>query len=136
MLCCIHTLNEPKSNTTVSSWVLITSPAFKKSGTTNPCDATACADLQILSNKNYEEIQQFSVFPNPSSGDFTITSKQRIKNVTIYSMDGRVITTMYCHTNDFKLDISRSELNYFSGVVLIKLELQNGQISTGYQILN
>ncbi|MEY3412623.1 MAG: hypothetical protein RIQ70_1311, partial [Bacteroidota bacterium] len=74
--------------------------------------------------------------PNPSSADFTITNKQLIKVVSLYSADGRKllqVNSVSTLGNEFL--VRKSDLNNYSGVILVKVECLNGQILTGRQII-
>jgi hypothetical protein len=105
-------------------------------GLANPCTATACEDLQVLAVRDVKKYQIVTTFPNPSSADFTITNKQLIKVVSLYSADGRKllqVNSVSTLGNEFL--VRKSDLNNYSGVILVKVECLNGQILTGRQII-
>lgn len=105
-------------------------------GLANPCTATACEDLQVLAVSNIHKHQIVTSSPNPTSHNFTITTKQQIKAVSLYTSDGRQLLQ---NNSDLSLGnefyVSRTDLNNYSGVILIKVECLNGQILTGRQIV-
>jgi len=79
---------------------------------------------------------QYDRLLHPTSADFTITTKQPIKYVTLYSADGRKLLEVKSNStlgNEFP--VNRVDLNNFIGIILIKVECLNGQVLTGRQIL-
>jgi hypothetical protein len=127
-------LNTPKQNIPVTIWEDINN--YKSMGLANPCTATACEDLQVLAVRDVKKYQIVTTFPNPSSADFTITNKQLIKVVSLYSADGRKllqVNSVSTLGNEFL--VRKSDLNNYSGVILVKVECLNGQILTGRQII-
>ena len=127
-------LNIPNQNIPVTIWENINK--FKSPGTANPCTATACEDLQVLAVRNIDKYQIVTSFPNPTFQDFTITTKQLIKVVSLYSTDGRqLLQVNSISTLGNEFHVSRTDLNSYSGVILIKVECLNGQILTSRQII-
>jgi Secretion system C-terminal sorting domain len=61
-----------------------------------------------------------SVFPNPSNGSFTITSKSALEAVTIYSQTGALIKTIDVKDAKEKFEIAVD--NLATGVYLIELK--------------
>lgn len=127
-------LNNPNQNIPLTIWENINN--FKSIGTANPCTATACEDLQVLAVSNIDKHQIVTLSPNPTSHNFTITTKQQIKAVSLYTADGRQLLQINSDlTLGNEFHVSRTDLNNYSGVILIKVECLNGQILTGRQIV-
>jgi hypothetical protein len=127
-------LNNPNQNIPLTIWENINN--FKSIGTANPCTATACEDLQVLAVSNIDNHQIVTSSPNPTSYNFTITTKQQIKVVSLYTADGRQLLQINSDlTLGNEFHVSRTDINSYSGVILIKVECLNGQILTGRQII-
>lgn len=135
----IGNTDEPKASISQTSWEHLSgglSPIKNAVGTANTCAATTCEDLQVLAVSKIDINQIVTSFPNPTSADFTITTKQPIKHVTLYSADGRKLLEVKSNStlgNEFP--VNRVDLNNFIGIILIKVECLNGQVLTGRQIL-
>jgi hypothetical protein len=56
------------------------------------------------------------VYPNPTNDNFRIESVVEIENVSIYSLDGKLMKTIP-YSNGEKIDIS----NYNAGIYLVKV---------------
>lgn len=69
------------------------------------------------------------IYPNPTKGDLNIritTNDSKIDGqVTIYNMNGQVITTKTIKENQFQLDL----YNQLSGLYIMKIDI-NGEVST------
>lgn len=61
----------------------------------------------------------FSVYPNPTSGNVTIEADLEIENITIYNQLGQLIATQ----KDSKIDLS----NATPGMYIVKIKFVNGQ---------
>lgn len=61
----------------------------------------------------------FSVYPNPTSGNVTIQADLEIENITIYNQLGQLITNQ----KDSKIDLS----NATPGMYIVKIKFVNGQ---------
>jgi hypothetical protein len=135
----IGNTDEPKASISQTSWEHLSgglTPIKNAVGTANTCAATTCEDLQVLAVSKIDINQIVTSFPNPTSADFTITTKQPIKYVTLYSADGRKLLEVKSNStlgNEFP--VNRVDLNNFIGIILIKVECLNGQVLTGRQIL-
>jgi hypothetical protein len=127
-------LNTPNQNIPVTIWEDINN--YKSLGLANPCTPTACEDLQVLAVRNVVKNQIITSFPNPTSQDFTIIIKQPITDVSLFSLDGRKLLQVNSVSNlGNEFHVSKTDLNNYSGVILIKVECLNGQILTGRQII-
>lgn len=65
-------------------------------------------------------LETASVYPNPSNGEFFITTKTGLNKVSIYSLTGTFIKTIQSSDNSNNMKIVLKNLQ--SGVYLIKLE--------------
>ncbi|QNK77474.1 T9SS type A sorting domain-containing protein [Winogradskyella sp. PAMC22761] len=86
-------------------------------------DATASYsdDCAALSIDDFY-LNSISLHPNPTSSILNIEMTQNIKQVSVYSMLGKEVLK----TQNKKLDVSR----LLNGVFLIKIEDENGKVST------
>lgn len=135
----IGNTDEPKASISQTSWEHLSgglTPIKNAVGTANTCAATTCQDLQVLAVSKTDMNQIVTSFPNPTSTDFTITTRQPIKYVSLHSADGRKLLEVKSNStlgNEFS--VNRVDLNNFKGIILIKVECLNGQILTGRQLL-
>lgn len=131
----IGTIDRPAQSLSQISWV--PRSVFEQSTfTANPCAATVCEDLMVLSTKDIHTNSSVTIYPNPSIGDFTITTKQKIKRITLFSLDGRVLIEIPSDpSTGNSVLVKRSNLGNISGVILVRVE-QNGQILNHLQVLN
>jgi len=67
--------------------------------------------------------QETSVFPNPSSGYFEISSNQIIKKVRIYTLNGILLFNYHVNNKRAQLKINQS------GIYIIKIENNEGEIN-------
>ncbi|MDQ0595055.1 hypothetical protein QFZ37_003424 [Chryseobacterium ginsenosidimutans] len=78
-------------------------------------------DETILAANDVETISQnIRIYPNPVKDFLTISSKKRIKSVSVYSADGRlIINNMTINNQEAKIDLSGLETgNYFATATL------------------
>lgn len=61
-----------------------------------------------------------SVYPNPSNGTFTISSKTNLTEINVYSQTGALVKTIKVEDSSEKADVSINGLQ--SGVYLIELK--------------
>ena len=68
-----------------------------------------------------EKSPQFHLFPNPNKGQFTIQSNEIIKQVTVYSLDGKQMAGIEVNNNKKLIDLD----SLSTGVYLISIEFDN-----------
>ena len=78
--------------------------------------------IQQLSTKDFAIDTSVAVSPNPSSGMFTINSKNIITSVSIYDIQCRIIETILGNANILNLNItSRS-----AGIYFLRISTEGG----------
>jgi hypothetical protein len=73
---------------------------------------------EALGIKNNEVLNQLSVYPNPSNGLVTVTAANKIKQVEVFDMAGKVIFTSNNYAN--KCNINTTAFN--KGMYIIKVK--------------
>lgn len=88
---------------------------------------------ELMAGINDQENVEFSIFPNPSTGSFTIHSKStKIKTIQIYSTDGRCMQTS--EYNDFqKITVERSNLT--NGMYIVACLDKQGSLLGTQQLM-
>jgi hypothetical protein len=86
--------------------------------------------LSVLSNENFT-INSVAVYPNPSKGFFTISSKAILTEVLIYDINGKFIKTFKNHDNAENLEVNILDLP----VGFYMLEIKNDTETTWKKIL-
>ena len=76
---------------------------------------------EALGVKNNEVLNQLSVYPNPSNGLVTITAANKINQVEVFDMAGKVIFTSNNYAN--KCNINTTAFN--KGMYIIKVKTDN-----------
>ncbi len=84
-----------------------------------------------LSNSSFEAISTLKVYPNPSTGIFTIASEEEL-TITVYDIVGKVIKTQTISNDNNILDIS----NYNAGVYFLNTVNTQGETKTFKLIKN
>jgi len=75
-----------------------------------------------LSNSSFTSFNEFTVYPNPTSGILNINLDEEIEKIDIYSLLGRKVETSI----NTQMDIS----NLANGIYLLSIETKNGKIGT------
>lgn len=91
-------------------------------GTSEPCcdpDKVVITSTQTTT----DEDTNLKIFPNPSSGDFTITSDDVMSSVVVYDIHGQKIVRQ--STDSFQTNISLLHQN--SGVYFVHVRYKNNQ---------
>lgn len=81
----------------------------------------SCVSLGI----NNQDYIDYSYYPNPVKNDITITSKDTIQNITIYSIDGRILYDKATDTFETKINLS----DYAKGTYIFKLQIENKTVT-------
>ncbi|WP_299366293.1 T9SS type A sorting domain-containing protein [Winogradskyella sp.] len=74
-----------------------------------------------LSNEEFDVIE-FKVFPNPTRGDWNVSSSNTITNVTVYDILGKQVLTLSPNSNEAIIDASSLR----TGVYFAKVQGANG----------
>lgn len=103
---------------------LTTSTTFTLYGTgTNGCTGAITISQNVTECDGIEQVSQdgqfISVFPNPSSGIFTLKlSSGTIHKIVVTDMSGRVISEATAGSNEFSIDLSKLSAGvYFANVM-------------------
>jgi hypothetical protein len=81
---------------------------------------------------NATKIESLNIYPNPTNGLFTISSKETIVQYTILNQFNRILLNKKSSQNIIQVDIQ----NLPKGIYITKLKLNNGEISTKKIIKN
>ncbi|WP_430813934.1 N-acetylmuramoyl-L-alanine amidase [Carboxylicivirga sp. RSCT41] len=76
---------------------------------------------QPTSVKNYKELN-LTIYPNPVRDKLTVKSDERIIEVSVYDMYGRIVDAEECHENRAELNVS----HLTSGVYILKIVTETG----------
>ena len=76
----------------------------------------------VLGNTSFTSFNEFTVYPNPTSGILNIDLDEEIEKIDIYSLLGRKVGT----STNTQMDIS----NLASGVYLLTIETKDGKVGT------
>jgi Secretion system C-terminal sorting domain len=80
-----------------------------------------------------ENVKAVTIYPNPISTQFTVSSKNKIKNMTVNSFDGKVVFSKALNgASQYEIDSS----TFASGLYLIAIEDINGKITLEKVIKN
>ncbi len=81
-------------------------------------------DNDFISSTNDIENTNYltKIYPNPSSGYFEVASKDRIKSIKIFMINGVLLATHQVNIQNYQLNINRT------GVYIIEIENQNGAV--------
>lgn len=85
-------------------------------------DAGAFEYDAALSNYEFTSFSNFIIYPNPSNGIINARSKENIKDIEIYSLDGRKIKEV----QNTSIDISE----FSNGMYLLQVKTEDGKIGT------
>ncbi|MBK8600753.1 MAG: T9SS type A sorting domain-containing protein [Flavobacterium sp.] len=83
---------------------------------------TATSTFQLLNTAAFETDESINVYPNPAKNQISVNSKNTIKSVQLFDMQGRIINTIL--VNDTKLDLNIS--NYSNGIYFLKVTTARG----------
>ena len=91
------------------------------------CDT--CSPIGAIDNL---ELNDLSIFPNPTSSFLTIRSNKLISPISIYDITGKLVLQNKVNSNEIILDIS----NLNSGLYFIKSNSQNSSIRKRFIVSN
>lgn len=78
-------------------------------------------DCQTLSTGNIEDKQIFKIFPNPSTGVFTVEASSGIQAIVAYNSLGQVVKTISVNGVNTSFDLGKN-----AGVYLLEVKTGNG----------
>lgn len=82
----------------------------------------------ISATKEVIEKSSVGVFPNPAKNYVNINASQKINNIRITDLAGKILfNNAIVDNSNYKVDVS----NFSKGIYFYQLALQNGKISTG-----
>jgi predicted extracellular nuclease len=83
-----------------------------------------CSNVSVQETGN---VQSFSVYPNPSNGQFTISSTENINRVEVYNTLGELVFA------DFTSGASSKNIDLTDmpgGIYMVQVQLSNGELMT------
>lgn len=98
---------------------------FPGMGRMAPQDTTDDVSMSILDHNI--TTANIAVYPNPTSGQLTVSSNEAIRNITIYDLSGRLVESVNVNA-DTQVNLNVARLN--SGIYFIKTQLENQQTRT------
>lgn len=78
--------------------------------------------IAALSNHDFIKDESILVAPNPTKGNINITSKNNIKSILLFDVQGRLLQTVLDNKKTTTLDIS----NYTNGIYFVKVITEVG----------
>lgn len=75
-----------------------------------------------LSNQAFTDENSFSVFPNPTRHDITISARNKISKVEVYDVNGRIILKITANSDTMTLDIEKLS----KGIYMLKVTTDQG----------
>jgi ELWxxDGT repeat protein len=115
--------NQAIANQTGRTFLATTSGDYAAVITIENCsDTTACVNVVVAGIESIS-LQGFAVYPNPTSGMFTIdlSSNTGLINYSIISVDGRLIQQKSTYEKSIQVDLS----NQSAGLYILKIESNN-----------
>jgi hypothetical protein len=85
---------------------------------------SGCRETTIGLGINTDSFANLQLYPNPTNGEFTITTTENSVNVTVYGLDGKVILNNVIITNNQK---TINLIGIESGVYFVKVSNQLNQ---------
>jgi hypothetical protein len=83
---------------------------------TSDCEVDDIADLKLF------KASTVSMYPNPAEDSVTITDTFRLRHITLYDLEGRVIADREVNSNKFLLDIAHQP----AGLYIAKITSETG----------
>ena len=77
----------------------------------------------VSSTDEKEQLAGVELYPNPSSGQFTLTSNELVENLTIFSVLGKQVKQVNYNNGDY-VDVS----DLAEGLYLVALQDEEGRI--------
>lgn len=93
-------------------------------------DNVALQTTATLSTKEFRQLG-LSMYPNPSNNFSNIRSETPLKNISLYSVTGKLVFNQYVDSKDYQLDVS----SFAKGLYLLKISNLKGS-STAKLVVN
>ena len=93
----------------------------------NPPLQVVVLGISPLSVNENNITNNFKIYPNPATNNFTIETENDIKSVEIYSIQGQKVST----SNSKNIDVS----NLSKGMYMVRIEDSNNAIATQKLVL-
>lgn len=81
---------------------------FYSVSVTSPNGCTSFSNaVSFTLSINENELKETTVFPNPTDSEFTVTSQQTIRSLTVYDQQGRLLNKYTPNSNSYKISLER-----------------------------
>jgi hypothetical protein len=80
-------------------------------------------DCQLTGLEDIQELQELSIFPNPSQNVFYINASQEIKNVSVFTINGNRILQENTKSTFAKIDLT----DFSSGMYFVEVQTEVGE---------
>jgi hypothetical protein len=81
-------------------------------------------DCQLTGLEDKQGMQELSIFPNPSQNVFFINSSQEIKNVSVFTINGKRILENNTNSTFAKIDLT----DFSSGIYFVEIQTEKETI--------
>jgi len=88
-----------------------------KGGILNPSSARTTGGVGMEESNAFDEL---SIFPNPNSGEFTLSANGEINLITIYSIEGKQLLELHTHQSQVQVVSNLPSGIYFLQVIVGK----------------
>ena len=104
--------------------------SIQVSNSSSDCAQSSVCHLLYIDDLRYSNIgignqsierSFFECFPNPAQGRVVIESKERMQNLKLYDMQGRILLNQQCTGNNANINVS----NYSPGTYIIEVQDEN-----------
>ncbi len=85
----------------------------------------SCLDLYTGINEFATQKEEAGIYPNPSSGLFTITSNSTIKKIEVFNLIGEVIYQSFLNTKQSTIDLG----GFDKGIYFVQLQTEKGSMN-------
>lgn len=111
--------NQPIAGETNQNYTATANGDYAVVVTNGPCsDTSMCVTISTVGLNEFNNNEIIEVYPNPTNGEFHISSNIKNLNVTVYSVDGKIVLSNIIITETNQLiDLSDFE----SGVYFVKI---------------
>lgn len=84
-------------------------------------DITMTANFELLNNVAISQDDKFKIYPNPSGGEFFVSSEKEIIEIIVYDIIGKIVYNQVINDFDFSINLHGIE----EGVYLVKIVSEN-----------
>lgn len=107
---------KPKSNVVLGDTFLNAADIFFDFNPPITTNTVSTTIVNTLSNENFK-ISDFLLYPNPTEEFLNIDSKNKLNDIKIFDINGRILKSLYIDDTKIKINIS----NFKSGVYFIQI---------------